>query len=224
MRWLRVATLALLMSFAPTMAGPPLSADPVTVPELVAAVESTYASVNSLKADFVQVSRSASMGQETRQRGQVTLKRPRKMRWDFNQPDASSFVTDGATMWVYSSASNQVIVSPVSAGAGGMTQLLDDLNQLDELFNVTIVDGAGNAAKGTYVLDLVPKTPSSNFKKLRLTLTKKKYMPEAVLLTDTFDNQVELTFSQVRVNQDIPDAEFNFKAPKGATVVNTGGN
>lgn len=224
MRWLRVATLALLMSFAPTMAGPPLSADPVTVPELVAAVESTYASVSSLKADFVQVSRSASMGQETRQRGQVTLKRPRKMRWDFNQPDASSFVTDGATMWVYSSASNQVIVSPVSAGAGGMTQLLDDLNQLDELFNVTIVDGAGNAAKGTYVLDLVPKTPSSNFKKLRLTLTKKKYMPEAVLLTDTFDNQVELTFSQVRVNQDIPDAEFNFKAPKGATVVNTGGN
>lgn len=224
MRWLRVATLALLMSFAPTMAGPPLSADPVTVPELVAAVESTYAGVNSLKADFVQVSRSASMGQETRQRGQVTLKRPRKMRWDFNQPDASSFVTDGATMWVYSSASNQVIVSPVSAGAGGMTQLLDDLNQLDELFNVTIVDGAGNSAKGTYVLDLVPKTPSSNFKKLRLTLTKKKYMPEAVLLTDTFDNQVELTFSQVRVNQDIPDAEFNFKAPKGATVVNTGGN
>ena len=229
MRWLRVATLALLVSLAPTWAGPNAqpsaapSANPTTVPEIVAAVESTYASVNSLKADFVQVSRSTSMGQETRQRGKVSLKRPRKMRWDFNQPDASTFVTDGATMWVYSSANNQVIVSPVSGGAGGMTQLLDDLNNLDELFTVTLVDAGGKEGKGSYILDLVPKALPSNFKKLRLTLARNKYTPETVLLTDTFDNQVELTFSQVKFNQDIPDSMFNFQAPQGATVLNTGG-
>lgn len=223
MRWLRVATLALFFSVTAAAATPP-SADPKTVTELVTAVESTYASVTSLKADFTQVSRSTTMGQETRQKGKVELKRPRMMRWDFSQPEASSFVTDGTTMWVYSASTNQVIVSPVANGAGGMTQLLDDLNQLDELFIVTIVDGVGDASKKSFVLDLVPKTSNANFKKLRLTLEKKKYLPETVVLTDSFDNQVELTFSQVRVNQDIPDADFNFKAPKGATVVNAGGN
>ncbi len=226
MSYLRVALVSLLCGASLSWGAPPAAAaDPANVTELVAAVESTYAGVNSLRADFVQVTRSASMGQETRQRGKVQLERPQKMRWDFQQPDASTFVTDGATMWVYSPTNNQVIVSGVSAGgqAGGMTQLLDDLNQLDELFNVTLIDGAGNAAKATYVIDLTPKKQTS-FKKLRLTLSKKKYEVQQVLLTDQFDNQVDLSFTQIKLNQDIPDTTFSFQIPANAQVIRTDAN
>lgn len=223
MRSLRVALLSLLLGGSVSWGAPP-AADPTNVTELVAAVESTYAGVSSLRADFVQVTRSASMGQETRQKGKVQLERPRKMRWDFQQPDVSTFVTDGATMWVYSQASNQVVVSSVTGGGqGGMTQLLDDLNQLDEHFNVTLIDGAGNAAKGTYLIELVPKQ-QTGFKKLRLTLTKKKYEVQQVLLTDQFDNQVDLSFSQIRLNQDIPDSTFSFQVPAGAQVIRADAN
>ncbi len=225
MSYLRVALLTLTLSASSAWGAPPVAAaDPANVTELVAAVESTYAGVNSLRADFVQVTRSASMGQETRQKGKVQLERPRKMRWDFQQPDASTFVTDGTTMWVYSAANNQVIVSAVAAGAqGGMTQLLDDLNQLDEQFNVVLLDGAGNAAKTSYLIELTPKQQTS-FKKLRLTLSKKKYEVQQVLLTDQFDNQVDLSFSQIKINQDIPDATFNFQVPAGAQVIRTDAN
>lgn len=224
MRFLRVVALASVLAVVPSWGAPVPPADPATAAELVAAVEATYATVTSLRADFVQVTRSASMGQETRQKGKVSLERPRKMRWDFSQPDTSTFVTDGSTMWVYSSANNQVIVSQVQTGTqgGNMTQLLDDLNHLDELFTVTLVDGAGNAAKSTYVIDLVPRQ-NNGFKKLRLTLTKKKYEVQQVLLTDQFDNQVDLSFSQVKINQDIPDSLFSFQVPAGAVVIRTDG-
>lgn len=199
-------------------------ADPTNTAELVAAIEKTYASVTSLRADFAQVSKNIATGTETRQKGRVMLKRPKKMRWDFTGPEGSSFVTDGTTMWVWSQSTNQVIVSSAaSAGSGsGMTQLLDDLNQLDELFVVTLVDGAGNAAKSQFVVDLVPRK-EAGFKKLRITFTKKKYTVEQVNLTDLFDNTVELSFSQVRMNQTIEDAQFNFQVPAGATVIRADG-
>lgn len=222
MSTLRVALLSLFLGASTAWGAPPSSAaDPTNATELVAAVESTYASITSLRADFVQVTRSASMGQETRQKGKVQLARPKKMRWDFQAPDASTFVTDGHTMWVYSSANNQVIVSTVAAGSGsGMTELLDDLNNLDELFTVTLLDGADSPAKAAYQVELVPKK-QANFKKLRLTLSKKKYEVQQVLLTDQFDNQVDLSFSQIRTNQPIPDSTFTFQIPAGAQVIKT---
>ena len=39
------------------------------------------------------------------------LKRPKKMQWVFTQPSGQEFVTNGETMWVWSAADNQVIVS-----------------------------------------------------------------------------------------------------------------
>ena len=223
MHWLRTSLLALCMTLSTAAVAQTAPADPATVTELVTAVETTYAGVQSIRADFVQVTHSATMAQETRQRGKVLLERPRKMRWDFQQPDSSSFVTDGATMWVWSSSSNQVIISSANAAAGaGMTQLLDDLNQIDEQFNVTLVDGANDAGKRSFVLELIPKKEAS-FKKLRLTIAKKKYTLEQVTLTDQFNNQVELAFSQVRMNTDIPDTEFTFQVPKGAQVIRTDG-
>lgn len=234
MRRIRKVILACLVSLPLALSAPAsavaaggaasaVEADPTNTAELVAAIEKTYGAVSSLRADFVQVSRSKATGAESRQKGRVFLKRPKKMRWDFVAPEGSTFVTDGATMWVWSQSTNQVIISSAAANAGGgMTQLLDDLNQLDELFVVTLVDGAGNTAKNQFVVDLVPRK-ESGFKKLRITFTKKKYTVEQVNLTDLFDNTVELSFSQVRMNQDIADTQFNFQIPAGASVIRADG-
>ena len=110
------------------------------VDAVIKSVEAAYKDVQTLKADFVQVTRSKAMGDETRQRGKVRLKRPKKMRWVFTQPASQEFVTNGDTMWVWSAADNQVIVSKGAAGGGsGVSQLLDDLNRLGELFDVELL-------------------------------------------------------------------------------------
>ena len=58
----RVALLV-LMAFAT-----PVLAD-ANVTAVIDGVEAAYADVSSLKADFVQVTRSAAMGDETKQKG-----------------------------------------------------------------------------------------------------------------------------------------------------------
>jgi outer membrane lipoprotein carrier protein len=189
------------------------------VQEIVQAVEGVYGGVEALQADFVQVTRSAALGDEQRQKGRVVVKRPRKMRWEFTAPAKKLFITDGSTMWIWSPADNQVIVyKDFSGGGNDVTGLLSDLNKLNELFEVELVaDEGGDRA---YVLDLTPKGAEvGSFKQLRISFTKRKLLVERVLLTDQFDNVTDLTFSQVKLDAKVEDSNFGFEIPAGAEVI-----
>ena len=211
----RVLVMAVAVFFTP----PALAEGDVDA--VIKSVEAAYKDVQTLRADFVQVTRSKAMGDETRQRGKVRLKRPKKMQWVFTQPSGQEFVTNGETMWVWSEADNQVIVSKGAAGGGsGMSQLLDDLNRLSELFDVELLDSKGRP--NTVLLGLKPKT-DAGFQSLKLRLMKKSYLVDEVIMIDAFGNEVQLSFNLVKTNTPIEDTVFNFTVPEGAQVLNTDG-
>jgi outer membrane lipoprotein carrier protein len=213
-----VASICLLAFVSIGRADATDSSDPQTVQEIVQAVERTYTNVQSIRADFTQTSRSMAMG-EQRQKGKVLLKRPRKMRWAFTQPDDREFVTDGQTMWIWSAHDNQVIVTgDFASQSGDMPQLLDDLSKLDEMFDIVMLPGTDQA----HVLSLTPKKKAS-FKKLELVLEKKKYTLEKVTMTDNFDGVVELAFTQMKLNPELADSSFTFSIPPGAQVIRSDG-
>tara|TARA_B100000530_G_scaffold226014_1_gene145767 strand:+ start:105 stop:782 length:678 start_codon:yes stop_codon:yes gene_type:complete len=212
---LKNAAIFLLM----TLAMPALGSSDVE--QVIKGVEAAYKDVQTLRADFVQVTRSSAMGDETKQKGRVQLKRPKMMRWVFTQPQGKLFVTNGETMWVWSQDENQVIVSKgVGANGGGMGQLLDDLNRLGDLFDVVIVPDQGKA--GSVVLGLTPKQETS-FQSLKLQLEQKTYAVQQVVMVDAFGNEVELSFSQVKFNAEMPASDFVFQVPAGAQVLNADG-
>jgi outer membrane lipoprotein carrier protein len=217
---------ALLAACALSAAAPIVAADvePRNVQELISAVEHVYGSVQSIRADFVQVSRSAAVGDEQRQRGRVILKRPRKMRWEFTSPDTKLFVTDGETMWIWSPADNQVIVyKDFSGNAEGVASLLSDLQQLDERFEVTLVDEAVARQRGVFILDLKPRQGAANFQSLRVSLDRRKLMVQNVAITDPLGNVTDLAFTQVRFDGKVSDGDFTFRVPAGAQVISTDG-
>ncbi|NOY26818.1 MAG: outer membrane lipoprotein carrier protein LolA [Oligoflexia bacterium] len=228
----RALALALLTAGAPaavaTVSVPAMAqdAEPATVTELVAAVGAAYKDVNSLRADFVQVTRSPAMGEGEKQRGKVQLMRPRSMRWDFSSPDVKLFVTDGKTMWVYTPADKQVFVTEDLGGddksSGGMDQLLGNLENLDEYFDVTLLDRQGGSQKASYVLELVPKS-DMQFKKLRLELDHRHYGLERLVIVDAFDNETDLSFSNLKLNPTLDPSVFTFVVPAGIQVVRADG-
>ena len=216
--------LAVLLTAVLLTMCPPALAQELTTEQVVSAVESAYAGVDTIKADFVQVTRSAAAGEEPRQKGVVLLKRPRKMRWNFTQPMISSFITDGQKMWVWSAESNQVILTEdLSASSGNdMAALLSDLGKLGELFDVQHVESTEADEHRSHILQLKPKTEAS-FKSLQLVVSRKKYTLERLVMVDLFDNIVELDFSAVRMNPEITDEQFTFQIPEGATVIRADG-
>ena len=99
-------------------------------------------------------------------------------------------------------------------------QLLDDLNRLSELFDVTLLDSSGKP--NSVLLSLQPKQ-DAGFQSLQLRLAKKNYTVQEVVMVDAFSNEVHLTFNAVKNNVAIDDGQFNFVVPDGAQVLNTDG-
>ncbi len=187
--------------------------------ELVEELEKTYESVTSVKADFEQVQRSV-MG-EVRQKGQVTIKRPMKARWEFLAPSASVMVTNGQTVWVYTPATQQVIETTNIGKGDGVMQLLDDLGKLEELFDVTRFEQPGEGEGRRYLIELVPKK-ANNYKRIVVEFTRKELKLHRVVVVDAMDGEIELTFSHVKYNEPMLDSEFEFEAPEDAQVIKGG--
>lgn len=211
-----VLLMGLLLLVPVVEAGP----ENPTATEVVAAIKSTYASVSSVRADFTQVRRDAALQTEDRQKGKVTLKRPRKMRFDFTSPATKTFVTDGTTLWIYDPAQNQVIQQPDLGTDSGLGVLLDDLSKLDEIFSITMLP---DDAKANHTLQLVPRQSSGAFKSLQLSFSKQKYVLQDVVLVDAMNNVTEMHFTSVKFNQEVSDSEFVFVAPPGVQVIKAGG-
>lgn len=198
-------------------------ADPQNVDELIAQVEATYRNVTTIRADFVQVTRSATMG-EQRQRGKVAFKRPKMMRWDSTGTGGGLFVTNGQNMWLYLPADKQVLVyNDLSTAAGANASALDLLTSFDQLhalFDVSMLTREQlGPRKNSVGVSLRPKK-EGQFKEIRLVLSKRKYELESITTVDAFGVETEISFSQVRMNTDIPDSEFAFQAPSGVQVIN----
>lgn len=182
---------------------------------LIKAIEAKYKDVNAMQADFKQTTHNELFGDEQHS-GEVTLKRPSMMRWNFTHD--KQFVTDGKTMWIYTRADNQVIkYDDISVSASSADALLQSLDKLSELFEVEVEV----SSELQHTLVLRPKEENSQLKKMRMRLSA-SYIVERVEITDAFDNVTDLEFTDVKLNPVVPDSVFKFTIPEGAEVITAG--
>ena len=186
--------------------------------DIISKIEARYGGIDALTARFVQTTRSSVFGAEE-QGGALKVKRPSMMRWSFDGEGGKEFVTDGKTMWIYTRADNQVLkYEDVSSVKSQADNLLQSLDRIDEMFEVSLVDD-GDAALHT--LSLKPREGEAQFKTLRLVLDE-QVMLKGLTMTDTFDNVTELAFSNVQLDAVLPASAFSFEVPEGAQVVDAG--
>ncbi len=208
-----------LLAPARAFAGP--AGEPTTLPEIIAAVQKTYAGVTAIRSDFQQTVKNPVTGVEEKQRGRIQLERPRKMRLELGLPLANAVVSDGTTQWLYAASSKQVIVQKLLGSASGVETLIDDLGHLSELFEVTLVPPGvppGVPPKPVHQLTLKPRQ-AGGVKSLDLTIKKVSYLLQDLNVTDATGSVVKMNFTGMVLGGDVPDALFTFKPPPGVTVV-----
>ncbi len=216
---IRPMLLGLVWFALPAAAAP---GEPTTIPELISAVEATYASATSIRADFMQIQKSGAMGTEDRQHGRLSAERPRKLRVEtgpMGLPVQSTMVSNGKTLWIYNAKDKQVLEMPELGAGNDMGILLEDLGKLGDLYDVSLLPQ--NPPKPSFTVQLIPKKAGA-IKSLQLTLSKQKFLVQNLVMINQMNDVTEMTFTMVRLNQDIPDAEFTFVTPPGVTLTKTG--
>jgi outer membrane lipoprotein carrier protein len=182
---------------------------------IVRKVDDHYNHLVSLKTRYSE--HYAGMGMDRTETGTLTLKKPGRMRWTYDQPAGKVFVLDGKFAWFYTPGDSQAQRIPAKQLDDlrsplrfllGHTQLAKELDNL----TVTAIPG-GSRITG------LPKGMEQRLKALTLDVT-----PEGAITTmrlEELDGAVtEFVFTAMQENVPVKDSDFTFTPPPGVGVVN----
>jgi outer membrane lipoprotein carrier protein len=186
---------------------------------LARAVDDHYNHLRSLESDFTEIYRGD--GPERIESGTLSLKKPRKMRWEYRSPKVKLFVSDGQDVWFYLPAEKQLrktafrklddIRSPL-AFLLGKTKLENELQGLSKA-----VDQSPTTA-GDVVLRGVPKSGLGTISEVELEITPSDQI-QRIVLVDEDGSTTEFRFSGWKENLELRDQEFEFSPPPGVETV-----
>jgi len=207
------------------LAGSPgraLAASEAGLDAVLERLQATCAATQDLSARFTQTVTNRSLGAVREGSGRFELKRPGKMRWEYEKPEPRLFVTDGRRLWDYSPADKQVRIQEVSQGFASRLPLafLAGDCQIRREFAVTLVENAATRAQPTLkILDLTPRQPEAGVARMLLEVDLKSGLVDRATLFDAAGNTTVIALSQVKRNTGLEDRAFQFTPPAGVMEI-----
>ena len=190
--------------------------------EVVEHLQATCARTQDLSARFHQTATNRASGAIQEASGVLLVKRPGKMRWEYQKPEPRLFVTDGKTLWAFSPVDNQVVVQPLEQAMTSRMPLsfLAGDCQLRREFAITAVEHAGTRASTTArILDLKPLRAEAGIARVLLEVNLQTYTVEKTTVFDAAGNTTVIAFANLKLNPGLGDDQFQFTPPAGVTVV-----
>jgi outer membrane lipoprotein carrier protein len=213
--------LVILVLVCMMLAVPALGDAAASLDAVVRDVETSYARLTDLKADFTQSAFNKTLNQTIPAEGTVYVKKGGKLRWEYTAPTPQQIVSDGKTLWVFTPTLNQVNMGPApEALAGPAGSFLAGLGKLREHFDVRFLNPAQpRDTDGHWALDLSPKQPLPTMSRLVLAIDPKQFLVRKAVVYDQFENTVTMRFTNVSANSGLADTLFTFVPPKGVATV-----
>jgi len=182
---------------------------------LIRKVDDHYNHLKSLRAHYTE--HYAGMGMDRTESGTLLLKKPGRMRWNYDKPVGKVFVLDGKYAWFYTPGDAQAQRIPAKQLddlRSPLRFLLGHTQLKKELDHLTVSpEGAGFRISG------VPKGMEQRVKLLTLGVTTAGTI-ERMRLEEVSGAVTEFYFSGIEEDIPVKNEDFVFRAPAGVRVVN----
>lgn len=193
-----------------------LAGEARTLNEACKGVERRYNGARSLSAHFDQ--RYHAPGRLPRaESGELVLRKPARMRWDYSAPAGKTFVSDGKSIWFYSPTEKKVERSPLKASEDLRAPLAFLLGKLD--FHREFGDLTMQQSGSDIVIAALPKSGRLPYRRVDFTITPDNQI-RRVVVTGQDQSVMDFTFSGEKLNGPVAESAFRFVAPAGIPVVN----
>jgi len=194
-----------------------------TAAELAMSLQKRIDGIKDFSADFVHAYEGGVLKKRVIERGRLLVKKPGKMRWEYTEPEAKSFVSDGAKLYSYVPADKQVIVSPVPADdqATTPTLFLAGKGSLTRDFTPSLADLPPGMPAGSRTLKLVPKSRQQDYDWLMLVVDPVTLGIRGLVTVDAQGGKSSFSFTNLKENLNLSDKDFTFKIPRGVDVLST---
>jgi len=189
-----------------------------SVPKLAEEVDAHYNHLRTLQANFTEIYRGAGISRE--ESGTLWLKRPGRMRWNYQKPREKLFVTDGKTAWFYVPGEQQARKTPMKKLEdlrSPLAYLLGKTKLQKEFTALSLAPDKPPLHPGDVVLRGVPKF-MEGVNQVLLEIAPGGRIVR--LVVDGVDGSTtEYRFDDQKENQEIADRQFQFTPPAGVQVI-----
>lgn len=172
-------------------------------------------SVRTMRANFTQTVYDNRGKAVQTSKGQMSLQRPGKFRWQVTSPIPQVVIANGTKLWIYDPDLEQVTIRSLQKSAGDTPALLlsDVDSVLTDAYNV--MPSPQKADGRTYTL--VPKSADNMFASIKLAFVNNQV--REMRLEDHLGHITSIKFQQIQTNIDLPDTLFTFKKPANVDVI-----
>ncbi|MEW6659864.1 MAG: outer membrane lipoprotein carrier protein LolA [Thermodesulfobacteriota bacterium] len=203
----------------------PLQALAAATPqEVVNRVQEQYDKSKAFKARFRQESRLQAASSADQAEGQLYFQKPCRMRWLYENPpeQKKEIVADGREVWMFIPQDAVVMVYPVNKVLRSdlVMRFFSGMGELSRDFQISW--NRPPAAGASYVIDLFPRKPQPELKRLTLTINPQTYQVERLEFANALGEETRFAFSQMELNIHLEPGFFTFTPPPGVQVVREG--
>ncbi|OGW91644.1 MAG: hypothetical protein A3K11_12770 [Nitrospirae bacterium RIFCSPLOWO2_12_FULL_63_8] len=195
------------------------------VREVVKKIQARYEQTKDLQAEFRQVTTIEGFATPLTSSGNLFIKKPGKLRWDYREPDVQEIYVNGNDLMMYVPQHKQVLVGKLTQMSASQAplQLLQGAAKLDEHFEAQATPGGERGEGGIPLVTLIPKEagPESVKTVVRIVVEAqpKTYFIKTVSIHEVSGNVATFQFSNLQPNTGLKGTLFEFAVPPGVEVV-----
>jgi outer membrane lipoprotein carrier protein len=186
--------------------------------DLLNSVERHYNSVRTLQVEFRESYHGAGRPQRS-ESGQLFLRKPGQMRWQYSQPAGKLFISDGKQVYYYNPVTNRAERVKMKETEDLRAPLAFLLGRLD--FQKDFKDFR-NRTEGLYtVVSANPKSDRLPYKEVEFFVTAQNEI-QKLNVTGQDNAMLSFEFLNERMNPRLDADLFKFRLPPGAQWLESG--
>ena len=179
-------------------------------------IEKRYNNAKTLQVTFDETYKA--QGRSRSEAGDLFLRKPGRMRWQYSRPSGKLFVSDGKTVYFYSPDTNRaekMKFKETDDMRAPMAFLLGRLD-FDKDFGQYRSQPQGNSLSIT----AIPKSEKMPYREVTFVVAPDAHI-ERLIIVGQDSSILAFSFSDEKVNPPIAEQMFRFQLPKGAEFVDS---
>ena len=186
-----------------------------TVKQVTEQLHHRYEMIDDAVVQFEQHVKFGFSNIEQNFSGTLKMKKPKHYRIE---SEHQTIVTDGTTVWAYSTANNQVIVDNYKENSNSISPEQFMLN-LPANYYASLLGVEKQSAGNVVLLKLVPKDDRSFVKSVKISVEENGWMVRKIIILDVNETETIYSVKDFKLNTNIKEKTFTFETPAGAEVV-----
>lgn len=191
----------------------------MSVDEIAQKIQATYASAQTLTADFSKITRFRKNNLVKNAHGKVTFVKPGKMNWVFDNPAGDRLTSDGYTLKAYEKAIDQIYEQPLDKSPyPAAFAFLRGKGDFSSAFVLKKLDSKRMKFEGGLVLEGVPRETSPAYQRAFFFIDPGTWTVVRVALVDSQGNTNHIQFSGIKLNEPVDETIFRLVVPHTSTI------